>query len=170
MIVLYQIIVKNEILHDKNCPYLELQGDKEMVIDDLVDWGKRYRCCKRCRRIVLIHNGIKDMENYEECYNFFDRHKVSLEILQELFINNRAQINIVDGSMEISCNKDTWRIPLKLKKGQAELLHNNYIRKFNGRRVMESGFHTQKLRNKALERVLKYIIEYDYDLYHNSSF
>ncbi|MBQ4068483.1 MAG: hypothetical protein IJC76_04455 [Lachnospiraceae bacterium] len=167
---MYQIIMKNEILHDKNCPYLELQGDKEMVIDDLVDWGKRYRCCKRCRRIVLVHNGIKDIrniKNHEDYYNFFDRHKVSIEVLQELFVNKRAQINIVDGSMEIYCNKDTWRIPIKLKNGQAELLHNNYIRIFNGRRVIESDFHEQKLFKKTVERALKYIIEYDYEIYHN---
>lgn len=62
------MLIKNEILHDKVCPYLGFQGDKEMQLDDLIDWAKRYRCCQRCRRIALVHNGITDIENFEAHY------------------------------------------------------------------------------------------------------
>lgn len=165
-----QIRIKNEILHDKVCPYLGFQGDKEMQLDDLIDWAKRYRCCQRCRRIALVHNGITDIENFEVHYNFFDRHKVSLDVLKDLFVNHQAQITIAGGYIEIHCDKDTWRIPLKLINGQAELLHNNYTRTYAGRRVIDSGYHEQILPKKTVEGALKYILEYDYDLFHGSYF
>lgn len=38
------MLIKNEVLHDKVCPYLRFQGDKEMQLNDLIDWAKRYRC------------------------------------------------------------------------------------------------------------------------------
>lgn len=162
--------MKNEILHNKNCPYLGFQGDNAMVLDELVDWAKRYRCCERCRRITLVHNGIKDIENFEVHYNFFDRHKVSLDVLQDLFVVHQAQISIAHGCIEIHCDKDTWRIPIKLKNGQAELFHNNYTRTCSGMRVIDSGYHEQFLPKKTVEGALKYIIEYDYDLFHNTYF
>ena len=164
------MLIKNEILHDKVCPYLGFQGDKEMQLDDLIDWAKRYRCCGRCRRIALVHNGIRDIENYNIHYNFFDMHKVSLEVIHELFVKHQAQIAIVGEYVEINCEKDTWRIPIKLKEGQAELLHNNYTRTFAGRRVIDSGYHEQILPKKTVEGALKYILEYDYDLFHGSYF
>lgn len=164
------MLIKNEILHDKDCPYLGFQGDKKMQLDDLIDWAKRYRCCQRCRRIALIHNGITDIENYETHYNFFDRHKVSLDVLKDLFVNHRAQVTIVGGCIEIHCDKDTWRIPIKLVNRQAELLHNNYTRTFTGSRIITDGFHEQLFSGKTVEKALKYIIEYDYDLFHNSYF
>ena len=77
------MLIKNEILHDKDCPYLEFQGEKETSLDELIDWAKRYRCCERCRRIALVHSGITDIENYLVHYNFFDGHKISLAVLQE---------------------------------------------------------------------------------------
>lgn len=162
------MLIKNEILHDKDCPYLGFKGDKEMRLDELIDWAKRYRCCGRCWRIALVHNGIRDIENYNIHYNFFDRHKVSLEVIQELFVKHQAQITIMGEYVEIHCKKDTWRIPIKLKNGQAELLHNNYTRTFAGGRIMDSGYHEQILPKKTIEGALKYIIEYDYDLFHNS--
>ena len=162
------MLIKNEILHDKDCPYLGFQGDREMKLEELIDWAKRYRCCGRCRRIALVHNGIRDIENYNIHYNFFDKHKVSLEVIQELFVKHQAQIVIVGEYVEINCEKDTWRIPIKLKEGQAVLLHNNYTRTFAGRRVMDSGYHEQIFPKKTIEGSLKYITEYDYDLFHNS--
>lgn len=161
-------LIKHEMLHDKVCPYLGIQGDEKMQLDDLIDWAKRYRCCQRCRRIALVHNGITDIENYEIHYNFFDRYKISLVVLQELFVKHQAQVSYVDGCIEIQCNKDTWRIPVKLNNGQAKLWHNNYTRTFTGRRVIDSGYHEQILPKKTVEGALKYILEYDYDLFHGS--
>ena len=57
-----QIYTKNEILHDKDCPYLALAGEKEMSLTELIEWGKQHRCCKRCQRIILIHNSIVDVD------------------------------------------------------------------------------------------------------------
>lgn len=162
------MLIKNEILHDKNCPYLGLHGDKKMKLGELIDWAKRYRCCERCRRIALVHNGIRDIENCNIHYNFFDGHKVSLKILRELFVKNQAQIAIAGEYVEIHCKKDTWRIPIKLKNGHAKLLHNNYTRTFAGRRVLDSGYHEQILPKKTIEGALEYITEYDYDSFHNS--
>lgn len=104
------MLIKNEVLHDKVCPYLGFQGDKKMQLDDLIDWAKRYRCCQRCRRIALVHNGITDIENFEAHYNFFDRHKVSLDVLKDLFVNHQAQITIAGVYIEIHCDKDTYKI------------------------------------------------------------
>ena len=102
---MHQILTKNEILRDKDCPYLGLQGDREMKLDELINWAKLYRCCKRCRRIALVHNGITDIENFEVHYNFFDKHRVSLEVLHDLFIEHQAQITIVGEYVEIYCKK-----------------------------------------------------------------
>ncbi len=165
-----QIRKKNEILHDKDCPYLALVGDKEMSLTELIEWGKQHKCCKRCQRIVLIHNSIVDVENCEVYYDFFDRHKVAVEVLRNLFINHQVQIAIVAGCVQIHCDKDTWRIPIKLKNGKAELLHNNYTRSFGGRRAIDSGYHEQFFPKKTVEGALKYIVQYDYDLFHNSHF
>ena len=95
---------------------------------------------------------------------------MSLDVLKDMFVNHQAQIAIADDYIEIHCNRDTWRIPIKLKNGQAELLHNNYTRTYNGRRVIDSGYHEQILPKKTVEGALKYILEYDYDLFHNSYF
>lgn len=161
-----QIIVKNEILHDMQCPYLGLYGDKEMQLDELVNWAKRYRCCQRCRRIALIHDGIADIENYEIYYKFFDRNRVSLDVLKELFIQNKAKVKLRDDYIEMHCNQDTWRISRKLENRKAKLFHNNYTKTFFGRRVSDSEFHEQFLQKKTVEGALKYILEYDYDLFH----
>lgn len=162
------MLIKNEILHDKDCPYLEFQGEKETSLDELIDWAKCYRCCERCRRIALVHSGITDIENYLVHYNFFDGHKISLAVLQELFVTHRAKVSCVEEYIEIQCDKDTWRIPRKLINGQAKLLHNNYTRTFTGKRVKDSGYHEQILPKKTVAGALKYILKYDYDLFHGS--
>ena len=60
--LMQQIRKKNEILHDKDCPYLALAGDKERLLTELIEWGKQHRRCKRCQRIILIHNSIVDVD------------------------------------------------------------------------------------------------------------
>ena len=95
---------------------------------------------------------------------------MSLDVLKDLFVNHQAQITIASGYIEIHCDKDTWRIPLKLINGQAELLHNNYTRTYAGRRVIDSGYHEQILPKKTVKGALKYILEYDYDLFQGSYF
>ena len=160
------MLIKNEILHDKDCPYLLFQGDKEMELEELIAWAKRYRCCSRCKRIVLVHAGIKDLDNYQMHYNFFDRHQVSVNVLQELFLEHKAKIAVVEDFVEINCEEDTWRIPLKLVHGRVELLHNNYIREFDGKRSIGEGYHQQKLPRKSVQSALRYIMGYDYELFH----
>lgn len=118
----------------------------------------------------MVHSGITDIENFEVHYNFFDRHKVSLDVLRDLFVNHQAKITIGGGYIEIHCDKDTWRIPLKLINGQAELWHNNYTRSPSGRRVKDSGYHQQILPKKTVQGAIKYILEYDYDLFHGTYF
>lgn len=34
------MLIKNEILHDKDCTYLEFQGEKKTSLDELIDWVK----------------------------------------------------------------------------------------------------------------------------------
>lgn len=161
-----QILKKNEILHNKDCPYLVLQGDTEMSLEDMIAWGKRYRCCKRCQRIVLVHNGIEDITNCEVYYNFFDRHQVSIDTLRELFVVRNAMVLIADDFVEIKCGEDAWKIPLKQGKGKVYLLHNNYVRTYYGKREICGGYHEQRHSNRTVEGTLKYIMEYDYELFH----
>lgn len=161
-----QIWKKNEILHDKDCPYMVLMGDKEMSLTELIEWGKQYRCCKRCQRIVLVHSSIIDVENCEIYYNFFDRHQVSVRTLQNFFVYHSVRMEIVDDNIEIRCQEDTWRMPIRTRTGHVELKHNNYIKNVIGERCICEGYHMQKLPGRTVESALKYMMYYDYELFH----
>lgn len=93
-----RIMKKNEILHDKDCSYLFLMGDNEMELRDLINWAKQYKCCKRCQRIILVHDSIIDKENCEVYYNFFDRYQVSIGTLRDFFVYHSVMMEIVDAS------------------------------------------------------------------------
>lgn len=44
------------------------------------------------------------------------------------------------------------------------------MRTSTGRRVKDSGYHEQILPKKTVQGALKYILEYDYDLFHGTYF
>ena len=98
---------------------------------------------------------------------FFNKHKVSTELLYELFVECGAKASIKGDYVEIHCNEDTWRILLKSKEGEVELKHNNYVRNFLGERYFVKGYHKQNIQDKTLAGVLKYIMSYDYHKFHN---
>lgn len=103
-----------------------------------------------------------------ECEEFFDKHKVPKDILDELLVKCKAQVTVVaDYYVEISCHEDTWRIALNSIEGEVNIKHNNYFQSFFGERYITKGFHHQNIPDRTLEGALKYIMAYDYRKFHN---
>ena len=147
---------KAKVLHDRDCPYVRMISSKNARITERFDWGGELRHCKVCYRKAVLRNGFKDNQNYDAYMMFFNKHKVSTELLYELFVECGAKASIKGDYVEIHCNEDTWRILLKSKEGEVELKHNNYVRNFLGERYFVKGYHKQNIQDKTLAGVMKY--------------
>lgn len=158
---------KAKVLHDKDCPYIKMINSKNVRIAEQFYMGEKLRYCKVCYRKAILRNGIKDIHNYNIYKEFFGKHKISTELLYELFVECEADASIKGDYVEICCNEDTWRIPLKSRDSEVDLKHNNYVRNFFGERYFGKGYHKQNIPDKTLTGALTYIMTYNYDKLHN---
>lgn len=123
--------------------------------------------CQESYREDILYNGVTDINNIEKYTIFFDKHNISTEILYKFFMESKAKTRIKGDYIEIICHEDTWRIPLNIKSNKVCLEHNNYVRNFFGERHIIRGYHKQTISDKTLVGVLMYIMNYNYNQFHN---
>ena len=112
---------------------------------------------------------MKDVSDCEICEKFFDEKQVSTGLLTRLFVEKRAEAEMLPVGIRIYCGDDYWRIRWKSTEGASALEHNNYVRTLAGERYFTKGYHEQHIRPNTVTSALHYLMAYDYQAYHGEA-
>lgn len=155
------------VLHAKECSCIEvINGGNTSIVEQFCQ-PEEAENCQACYRKVILHNGVTDINNVEKYIDFFNKRNVSTELLYRFFVECKAKATIKGNYIEISCHDDRWRISLNGKGNRVDLEHNNYARNFFGERYFTQGYHKQDILDRTLVGALMYIMNYDYNQFHN---
>ena len=163
----FVITKRSGILHDRECFYVHRIRHGRQI--NKIEPDTEVRFCKWCQRKAVIRNGMKDISDCEICEKFFDEKQVSTSLLARLFVEKRAQAEMLPVGIKIYCGDDCWRIRWKSTDGASVLEHNNYVRTLAGKRYFTKGYHEQHIRPNTVTSALHYLMAYDYEAYHGEA-
>lgn len=163
----FVITKQSGILHDRECFYVRRIRHGRQI--NKIEPDIEVRFCKWCQRKAVVRNGVKDVSDCEICEKFFDEKQVSTSLLTRLFVEKRAQAEMLPVGIRIYCGDDRWRIRWKSEEGASVLEHNNYVRTLAGERYFTKGYHEQHIRPNTVTSALHYLMAYDYEAYHGEA-
>lgn len=162
------VITKSSgILHDRECFYVRRIRHGRQI--NKIEPDTEVRFCKWCQRKAVVRNGMKDVSDCEICEKFFDEKQVSTSLLTRLFVEKRAEAEMLPVGIRIYCGDDYWRIRWKSTEGASVLEHNNYVWTLAGERYFTKGYHEQHIQPNTVTCALHYLMEYDYEAYHGEA-
>ena len=156
----FVITKRSGILHDRECFYVRRIRHGSQI--NKIEPDTEVRFCKWCQRKAVLRNGLKYVSDCEKCEKFFDEKQVSTRLLTRLFVEKRAEAEMVPLGIRIYCGDDCWRIRWKSEKGASVLEHNNYVRTLAGGRYFTKGYHDQHIRPNTVNSAIHYLMAYDY--------
>lgn len=154
---------KSNVIHDKHC-----SCTKDIADEDL-GWSEEYRIdlkpCSECKLQAYVASGAKDPKDIELYLHFFEKVRMTDTQVKNIFIDNKMKTRITSDSLTVWHIEDTWRIKALPKKGQVQLLHNNYVKRKNGIREFVQGFHIQNdaCADTNVRYALSVIKKYEYN-------
>ena len=163
----FVITKQSGILHDRECFYVRRIRHGRQI--NKIEPDIEVRFCKWCQRKAVVRNGVKDVSDCEICEKFFDEKQVSTSLLTRLFVEKRAEAEMLPVGIRIYCGDDYWRIRWKSEKGASVLEHNNYVRTLAGERYFTKGYHEQHIRSNTVTSALHYLMAYDYTAHHGEA-
>ncbi|MCQ2515485.1 MAG: hypothetical protein MJ094_01315 [Saccharofermentans sp.] len=113
---------------------------------------KESKLCFDCKRLVWISLGIEDQRNSVSIINAFFRYiRVSDSLLEELFLDIKAKVRLIDTyRIQITVNGEQWILMRNDTNHKVKILHNNYCVSDSGVRVPMAGFHEQYSGNELI--------------------
>ena len=163
----FVITKRSGILHDRECFYVRRIRHGRQI--NKIEPDTEVHFCKWCQRKAVIRNGVKDVSDCEICEKFFDEKQVSTSLFTRLFVEKRAEAEMLPVGIRIYCGDDYWRIRWKSTEGASVLEHNNYVRTLAGERYFTKGYHEQHIQPNTVTCALHYLMEYDYEAYHGEA-
>ena len=155
---------EKRILHDRTCRAAEKipDGYFEMCHEFTFEMPS----CRECRVRAVIRKCIDTPEDIEAAEGFFNRIIADAGDIYKLLRHKGAAIRCISPNiMEFAVNEDTWRLQYTQKSHIVRLLHNNYCIK-EKERIIEKGFHEQRVNGRCMFHVAAQIMaEYQSD-YH----
>ena len=132
---------QDDIIHDKHCTCAKCIPDEDLLWSE--DYVSGLKPCSDCMIQAYISAGAKDSKEIEKYLNFFEKAKMSIDQIRNVYIENGMKTRISMDTMTVWHKADTWRIQCLPKKGRVVLYHNNYVVRKKGVREFTQGFHVQ---------------------------
>lgn len=166
------VITDDNVIHEKTCSLV-----KKLWMDEWefkADYEKSAIRCPQCALRAYIRAGAKDIKQYDQYVNLFEKMGITEELARKMYIvlgfkTKLSNMNIeganhsgnLQNAVTIWHKEDTWKIGAVLKN-RVRLEHNNYIARPNKTREFVKGFHVQR-DELFVTSAIKIIDEYQYE-------
>lgn len=137
----FAYIPMTNMIHDKSCP--AIKGVPTETIRFTHDFVTAAKPCRTCALQRGLRSGAKDGMKVKQYKDFFDSVNTTKGDYTELYIKTGAQTRILNNTITVWCNEDTWKIERANANGRVIIWHNNYYFGQDGTRAFYQGFHKQ---------------------------